>query len=378
MRKQKIAIIVLFALIGLGAGIWLLPFIWNLIGFGNLFLLNNSITNGIIGAVVFILLSLLFVNPLLKQLKKIEGYLAKQTAAYLLFGAIFLIIGLVLANIISIPLYHTHIFLTNTLIPIVLMIIFGYLGFRLGITRRKEWGHAFQFHRHSKNNDNVAIKGEILSQDSGENFHRYKLLDTSVIIDGRIYDIAKTGFIEGTLLVPTFVLHELQLISDSADSIKRVRGRRGLDILNQMQKDPDMHIQMYDGDFDDTKEVDTKLVKLAKLIDGIVVTNDFNLSKVCEFQDVPVLNINRLASILKPVVLPGEKMTVTVIKAGTERQQGVAYLDDGTMIVVEEGQKYLNKPLEVIVTSALQTAAGRMIFAKPAQATKSLKNSNEK
>lgn len=375
MRKRKIIISLLFALIGLGAGIWLLPRVWILIGFGNLFLLNNSITNGAIGAIIFYLLSLLFVNPLLKQLKKIESYLAKQTPAYLLFGALFLIGGLVLANIISIPLYHTHIFLTNTLVPIVLMVVLGYLGFRLGITRRKEWGHAFQFHRRSKNDD-TAMKGEILSQDSGENFHRYKLLDTSVIIDGRIYDIAKTGFIEGTLLVPTFVLHELQLISDSADSIKRVRGRRGLDILNQMQKDPDMHIQMYDGDFDDIKEVDTKLVKLAKLIDGIVVTNDFNLSKVCEFQDVPVLNINRLASILKPVVLPGEKMTVTVIKAGTERQQGVAYLDDGTMIVVEDGQKYLNKPLSVIVTSALQTAAGRMIFAKPVQSTKSLKSSN--
>ncbi|MBU3851869.1 MAG: PIN/TRAM domain-containing protein [Candidatus Paralactobacillus gallistercoris] len=376
MRRH--IVIILSTLIGLGTGIWFLPKLWAVMGLGNLFLLNNNVTNGIIGAIIFALLSLLFVNPLLTQFRKIENYLAKQTPAYLFFGVIFLIVGLVLANIISVPLYHTHIFLTNTLIPITLMVVLGYLGFRLGTTRRKEWGHVFRLHRRNGDKENEAVKGEILSQDSGENFHRYKLLDTSVIIDGRIYDIAKTGFVEGTLLVPTFVLHELQLISDSADSIKRVRGRRGLDILNQMQKDPAMHIQMYDGDFEDTKEVDTKLVKLAKMIDGIVVTNDFNLSKVCEFQKVPVLNINKLASILKPVVLPGEKMTVTVIKAGTERQQGVAYLDDGTMIVVEEGQKYLNKTLEVIVTSALQTAAGRMIFAKPAQLTKSLKTGTNK
>ena len=202
----------------------------------------------------------------------------------------------------------------------------------------------------------------------------YKILDTSVIIDGRIYDIAKTGFIEGTLLIPNFVLQELQYIADSADSLKRVRGRRGLDILNALQKESDMNVEMYDGDFEDITEVDSKLIKLAKLLDGVVVTNDFNLNKVSEFQNVPVLNINELANAVKPVVIPGETMNVMVVKAGTERNQGVAYLDDGTMIVVEDGQFYMNKAIEVVVTSALQTAAGRMIFAKPVHAQRGIKD----
>ena len=377
--KRKIIIkriiIVLFVLIGLGAGIWLLPFLWKLFRLSNIKLLNSNMVNGIIGAIIFSLLSLLFTNFILNKLKKFEIYVSKQAPSYLFFGVLFLIIGLILANIISIPLYHTHLFLTNTLIPIVLMIVLGYLGLLIGTSRKDDWRHIFQIRKHFKTND--SVKGEILNKDVGQNFHRYKLLDTSVIIDGRIYDVAKTGFIEGTLLVPNFVLHELQLISDSADSIKRVRGRRGLDILNQMQKDKDMNIQMYEGDFDDTKEVDTKLIKLAKLINGIVVTNDFNLNKVCDFQNVPVLNINKLASVLKPIVLPGEQMTVKVIKAGTERQQGVAYLSDGTMIVVEDGKKYLNKSLEVVVTSALQTNAGKMIFAKPLHPTKIIKTNED-
>ena len=185
-------------------------------------------------------------------------------------------------------------------------------------------------------------------------------------IDGRVYDIAKTGFLEGTLLIPNFVLYELQYIADSGDSLKRVRGRRGLDILNALQKEEDISVEMYDGDFEEIQEVDSKLLKLAKLLDGTVVTNDYNLNKVAEFQNVPVLNINQLANAVKPVVIPGEDMEVLVVKAGTERQQGVAYLDDGTMVVVEDGQHYMNERIKVVVTSALQTAAGRMIFAKPA------------
>ncbi len=224
-----------------------------------------------------------------------------------------------------------------------------------------------------RNSEEDGNAEKVLERRADENYRKYKILDTSVIIDGRVQAIAKTGFIEGTLLVPNFVLHELQLISDSADSVKRSRGRRGLDILNAMQEDPDINIEMYDGDFEDLTEVDGKLIKLAKLLDGVVVTNDFNLNKVSQFQNVPVFNINELANALKPEMLPGEGMRVTVIKSGTERQQGVAYLEDGTMVVVEDGQYYMNKPLDVVVTSALQTAAGRMIFAKPAHQQKSLK-----
>lgn len=190
-------------------------------------------------------------------------------------------------------------------------------------------------------------------------------MDTSVIIDGRIADICKTGFIEGTMVIPGFVLEELQHIADSSDVLKRNRGRRGLDILNRIQKELSVKVHIYEGDFEEIQEVDSKLVKLAKVLSGKVVTNDFNLNKVCELQGVPVLNINDLANAVKPVVLPGEELSVQVIKDGKEHNQGVAYLDDGTMIVVEGGREHIGNEIDVLVTSVLQTSAGRMIFAKP-------------
>jgi uncharacterized protein YacL len=192
----------------------------------------------------------------------------------------------------------------------------------------------------------------------------YKILDTSVIIDGRIADICDSGFIEGVLVVPTFVLNELQLIADSADSIKRNRGRRGLDILNRMQKDSSIMVKISDIDFQDTHEVDTKLVKLGKVMKAKVITNDFNLNKVAEFHGVDVLNINELSNALKPVVLPGEDMRITLIKEGKDPNQAIGYLDDGTMVVVENGRRRLNYDVDVVVTSVLQTTAGRMIFAR--------------
>lgn len=192
-----------------------------------------------------------------------------------------------------------------------------------------------------------------------------KILDTSVIIDGRIADIATTGFVEGTLIVPQFVIGELQYIADSSDTLKRNRGRRGLDILKELQENKRIQVEIYDGDFEDVPEVDIKLIKLAELKNGIVVTNDYNLNKVCEVRNVPVLNINDLANAVKQIVIPGEEMVVTVIKEGKEQNQGVAYLEDGTMVVVEGGRKLISETLPVVVTSVLQTSAGRMIFARP-------------
>ncbi|HHY05143.1 MAG TPA: TRAM domain-containing protein, partial [Thermoanaerobacterales bacterium] len=197
------------------------------------------------------------------------------------------------------------------------------------------------------------------------NWVKPKILDTSVIIDGRIADICKTGFIEGTLVIPNFVLEELRHIADSSDTLKRNRGRRGLDILNKIQKELNIDVDIYEGDFEDINEVDSKLVKLAQVLDGKIITNDFNLNKVAEFQNVQVLNINELSNAVKPVVLPGEEMVVQVIKDGKETGQGVAYLDDGTMIVVDGGKKHIGETIGVMVTSVLQTAAGRMIFARP-------------
>lgn len=191
-----------------------------------------------------------------------------------------------------------------------------------------------------------------------------KLLDTSVIIDGRIADVAETGFIDGLLVIPRFVLNELQRIADSDDPLKRNRGRRGLDILNKLQQSKVIKVQIQDKDFPEIKEVDAKLVKLGSLLNAKIITNDFNLNKVAQFQGVRVLNLNELSNVVKPIVLPGEEMSVFVAKEGKDANQGVAYLDDGTMVVIEVGKQYIGKTINVIVTSVLQTTAGRMIFAK--------------
>ncbi|MNJ44508.1 putative PIN and TRAM-domain containing protein precursor [compost metagenome] len=232
--------------------------------------------------------------------------------------------------------------------------LLGYMGLRVGLAKKEELSSFWKSGKWGNSGTGAERKLE-----------EHKILDTSVIIDGRIADICKTGFIEGTIVIPEFVLEELQHIADSSDLLKRNRGRRGLDILNKIQKELDIKVMIYEGDFEEISEVDSKLVKLAKVLEGKVVTNDFNLNKVCELQGVSVLNINDLANAVKPVVLPGEEIMVQVIKDGKEHGQGVAYLDDGTMIVVEGGRDYIGTITEVLVTSVLQTSAGRMIFAKP-------------
>ena len=193
---------------------------------------------------------------------------------------------------------------------------------------------------------------------------RYKVLDTSVIIDGRIADVCETGFLDGTLVVPQFVLKELQQVADSSDSLKRNRGRRGLDILQKIQKMSGVEVMISDVDFPEVREVDLKLIELARTLQGKIVTNDFNLNKVAQLRGVDVLNINELANSLKPVVLPGEMMKVFILKEGKEYNQGVAYLDDGTMVVVDNARKMIGKTIDVVVTSVLQTTAGKMIFGR--------------
>jgi uncharacterized protein YacL len=228
-------------------------------------------------------------------------------------------------------------------------ILTGYIGIMIGAWKGKEFNPA-NWRVLSK----TAPRGEVP-----------KILDTSVIIDGRIADACETGFIEGPFIIPQFMLRELQHIADSPDPLKRNRGRRGLDILNRIQKHSDLEVRISDQDFPSVKEVDDKLIELAKRIHGRIITNDYNLNKVAELQGLTVLNINQLSNALKPVVLPGETMHVQILKEGKEPGQGVAYLDDGTMVVVEEGKKIIGKELDVVVTSVLQTTAGRMIFARP-------------
>lgn len=357
MRRRMI--IIIYILVGAAVGFYYLPLLWNVINVK----LNPALLvflDIIIGAIIFWLISLPLVGVTEKMIQRVEKELTKRSPVYLFFGTLLTIIGLVLAVLISIPLWRTNIPVINNILPILLMIIFSYFGFRIGTTRLDDWRKAFSHVKSNNKNDGNSV---IQRQDA--NYHHYKILDTNILIDGRIYDLVKTGFLEGTLLVPNFVLYELQYIADSGESIKRVRGRRGLDILNKLRNENIVPIEMYDGDFEDIPEVDSKLIALAKKVDGVIVTNDYNLNKVIQFQNVQVLNINNLAKSLRPRVIPGETMTVVVVKKGTERQQGVAYLDDGTMVVVEDGRYFMDKQVEVEVTSALQTDAGRMIFARP-------------
>jgi uncharacterized protein YacL len=210
---------------------------------------------------------------------------------------------------------------------------------------------------------NLAALGGIFGAEK-QGRKSFKILDTSVIIDGRIADIADTGFLDGVVVIPQFVLRELQLVADSADSLKRNRGRRGLDILQRVQKMATVSVQIVEDDFPTVREVDLKLIELAKVYEGKIITNDFNLNKVAQLQGVEVLNINELANALKPIVLPGETMRVFILKEGKEYNQGVAYLDDGTMVVVDNARKLIGKNVDIAVTSVLQTTAGKMIFGK--------------
>src|SRR5690625_2096175 len=322
--------------------------------------LTSPYLGSVLGAIIFFLLSYLLADYLVGFLKWIEEGLIKIPAVDLFFGTIGLLLGLFVAYLITIPIKDIGLRVVAEIVPLFVTVIVGYLGFQVGFRRREEFMNLLTISRKERTRKQEP-------EPEGESAHQVKpkILDTSVIIDGRIADICQTNFLEGTILIPQFILEELQHIADSSDVLKRNRGRRGLDILNRIQKELDVNVEMYEGDFEDVQEVDSKLVKLAKVIDGIVVTNDFNLNKVCDFQGVEVLNINDLANAVKPVVLPGEELVVQVIKDGKEQKQGIAYLDDGTMIVVEEGSDHIGKTIEVLITSVLQTSAGRMIFAKP-------------
>jgi len=353
-----------FLIMGGTLGILLLPELFNLLHINDISLINNSYITAILGAIIFYLITFWAVDYVFNFIKWAEDSLVKIPVTDVLFGSVGLIFGLLVAFLIGFALNAVQVPILNAVVPILLTIVFGYLGFQVGFKKRDELLGLFGNRGNKKkSSDDESEKEEKQS---------LKILDTSVIIDGRIADICQTGFLEGTIVIPQFVLEELQHIADSSDVLKRNRGRRGLDILNRIQKELAIKVEIYEGDFEEISEVDSKLVKLAKVTNGILVTNDFNLNKVCELQNVFVLNINDLANAVKPVVLPGEELTVQVIKDGKEYHQGVAYLDDGTMIVVEEGREYIGKRIEVLVTSVLQTSAGRMIFAKPKLLEKAL------
>ena len=323
---------------------------------------------GLIGALIGFVIALPIINQGLKLARRIESLLSRVPNQELMAGTAGLLFGLIIANLIGLAFYRVPII--GSYIPIILSAIFGYIGMRLASRKGPElYANWLQSRTVAKDK-----KKDVVPKDSEqaaipvisefESVSVAKLLDTSVIIDGRIAELCETGFLEGPLVVPLFVLEELQHISDSADVLKRNRGRRGLDILQSMQQKEIIAIKVIADDFEDITEVDSKLMRLALEKKWKIVTNDFNLNKVASLQGIEVLNLNDLANALKPAMIPGEWIRVQVIKEGKEDNQGVAYLDDGTMIVIENGAQYVDTSIDVMVTSVLQTSAGRMIFAR--------------
>ncbi len=307
----------------------------------------------ILFGIIFFILSSKLIKIGRKLAKLIEGELEKFSAYDIGISTVGLIMGLLVAALVTKPILD-KLGIIGLIVSIAIYSILGYLG--LTIPHRKK-DEVLSTLSNIRRNPKEKTKFQHKSSP--------KILDTSVIIDGRIADICKTGFIEGPLIIPEFILEELQHIADSSDSLKRNRGRRGLDILNKIQKELDIEVIINDKKFDDVQEVDSKLLKLTQFLKGKIITNDYNLNKVAGVQGIDVLNINELANAIKPVVLPGEEMLVLVVRDGKELGQGLAYLDDGTMIVVESGRKFIGETIDVVVTSVLQTSAGRMIFAKP-------------
>ncbi len=278
----------------------------------------------------------------------VESLLKKLSLGTIIGGFIGLAAGILFADLLLVPLSKVIPGGTKSVFDSALAGLLGWGGMVIGL----------------KKGQNLTVPGLFRMFRGEAEEQNLKILDTSVIIDGRIADICESGFLEGSFILPQFILQEVQHIADSPDAMKRGRGRRGLDILHRMQKMTNLEIRIVEEDFPKIKEVDSKLVALGKMLGAKVVTNDFNLNKVAELQGVSVLNINELANVLKPVVLPGELMKVFIIKEGKEANQGVAYLDDGTMVVVDNGRKLIGKHVDVTVTSVLQTTAGRMIFSK--------------
>jgi uncharacterized protein YacL len=311
----------------------------------------------ILGLLGFLIMPYISLYPV----QKMRNYLSKVSGQTLLLALVGLVIGLIIAALVSLPISLLPPPF-GSILPFVVALVFGYLGITIAVTRQSEFKNMAAIFRRSGRGGVTTDKR--LKWTGGRSI----LVDTSVIIDGRIADVARTGFLPGTLVVPRFVLNELQYIADSAESLRRQRGRRGMEVLAELQKDRTIDVNLADIDVEGgTRDVDEKLVILARQMKAPILTNDFNLNRIAELQGVQVLNINDLANAVKSILLPGETLNVKVIQEGKEPGQGVAYVDDGTMVVVEDGHSFLNKEIAITVTKVLQTAAGRMIFSKPSE-----------
>ena len=305
----------------------------------------------LVGILFGLILTPYFTTRPVRYIRRTLLSVSTQTLASGLTG---LVVGLVIAALLTFPLSLLPQPFGKVL-PFVAVLLFGYLGIAVFVLRQTDLFSMFGVGSGKSGEEATA---------SNQPAYRTVLLDTSVIIDGRIADIARTGFLVGTLLIPRFVLNELQFIADSSDNLRRQRGRRGIEVISQLQKDTSTPLRISDMDVEGVREVDDKLVVLARQLRCPILTNDYNLNRIAELQGVSVLNVNELANAVKLVFLPGESIEVNVIQEGKESGQGVGYLDDGTMVVVEDGRSHLNRKINVTVTKVLQTAAGRMIFAR--------------
>lgn len=362
----------LLALLGGVAGYQLARYIvaggwWPWTGLTNILAFNVAFVLCLAG--IGYLIAPLFIKGLGFIGVSFENYLQVLSWPDIAVAILGLIVGLLVANLIALPFADLPV--VGSYLAVLLNVALGYLGIRLFLKRRDEiqsmWSSIgglkdrLRF-RSSRNSDH---EGKDLEEMASQRCN-LKVLDTSVIIDGRIYDVAKTGFLEGPLVLPRFILLELQAVADSSDPIRRTRGRRGLDVVNNLQKTPGVDVEILEVPLKELRveSVDEGLVALAKQIGGKVITTDYNLNKIAQIDGVSVLNVNDLANAMKPMLLPGENVTVDVLREGKEPHQGVGYLDDGTMIVVEEGERHIGKRVDVTVTSMLQTSAGRMVFGR--------------
>lgn len=345
----KYLLYVVYILIGISLGVWLFPELQMLLPFEMPRIFNNILVSGTLGVLLFFLLFGWTLSHAQNFLKKSEGYLLSRSLVEIVFATLGMMLGLVIAVLISLLINTLDIPLIGEIVPIIFAVVLGYLGFMIGLRKFSEVLDFFP-------------KSSGRSKAEGSHPALKKFIDTSVIIDGRIIDVVETGFLEGEIIIPQFVLDELQLIADATDPVKREKGQRGLDMLNALQeKSRNVRIEPVSYD---KLDVDQQLIEIAKKEKGAILTTDYNLNKICQLHDIPVLNVNELSSAIKTVVVQGDVFELFVSKTGKEENQGVGYLEDGTMVVVEHGENLINQMVSVIVTSVLQTNSGRIVFAK--------------
>ena len=328
---------------------------------GNFLLLTGRISGILIFALIGFFIGDFVGKRIIKDVSAVDEKVKEIPGNNLIIGIIGLTTGIILGLLVSLALRSIP--FVGPFIPIFLVVVFSYVGIMLALKNKQMIINIFRLSKRFKDEkeDNPSDKKE---HEGHNSISKPKILDTSTIIDGRIADIILTGFLEGNIVVPGFIVNELQGVADSSDNLRRIRGRTGLDILQKLQDNKKLHITILEKDYAGLDSVDTKLISLSKEIDGDLVTSDFNLNKVARLKGINVLNINDLSNAVKMIILPGEKMNIEIIKEGKEKDQGIAYLDDGTMIVVEGGKNLLGRTIEIIITGILQTPAGRMIFSK--------------